>query len=71
MAAFRKVAAKLGKRDDILVRLRRRDEIDSHRQVSPLRLADDAVLLDTTDMGIEEVLARVEQLVEEQGCPPD
>jgi len=57
--------------ETVLSSMRRRDEIDSHRQVSPLRLADDAVLLDTTDMGIEEVLARVEQLVEEQGCPPD
>jgi len=45
--------------------MRRRDTIDSHREVSPLRVAEDAVVVDTTDMSIEEVLAVVERLVEQ------
>jgi len=50
--------------------MRRRDEIDSSRAVSPLRAAGDAVVVDTTDLDIEEMLAEVERLVEERGCPP-
>lgn len=53
----------------VLAAMRRRDEIDSNRRVSPLRPAADAVIVDTTGLGIEEVLARVVQLVEERECP--
>jgi cytidylate kinase len=49
----------------VLASLRRRDEIDSSRAASPLRVADDAVVLDTTDLGIEAVLAEVERLIEQ------
>ncbi|MGW4941910.1 (d)CMP kinase [Actinoplanes sp. NPDC004185] len=37
--------------------LNRRDKLDSSRAVDPLRQADDAVTLDTTGMGIDEVVA--------------
>ena len=40
--------------DDILRNVQERDYIDSHREVSPLRQADDALLLDNSDMTIEE-----------------
>lgn len=53
----------------VLASMRRRDEIDSHREVSPLCVAEDAVVVDTTDLSIEEVLAEVERLIEERGCP--
>jgi cytidylate kinase len=49
--------------------MRRRDEIDSQRAVSPLRAAADAMVVDTTDMDIEEVLAEAGRLVEERRCP--
>ncbi|MCX5703188.1 MAG: (d)CMP kinase, partial [Candidatus Omnitrophica bacterium] len=39
--------------------LRNRDTIDSTRQVAPLKRADDAVFLDTTNMSIEEVVDKV------------
>jgi len=55
----------------VLALMRRRDEIDSHREVSPLRAADDAIVLDTTNLSIKEVLAGAERLVEERGCPQD
>lgn len=55
----------------VLTSMRRRDQIDSHRAVSPLRVADDAVVVDTTDKTVEEVLAVARRLVEERGCPPD
>ena len=41
-----------------------RDKSDTTRAVSPLTLADDAVHIDTTDMPIEAVVARVMELVE-------
>lgn len=40
--------------DDILRNVEERDYIDSHREVSPLRQADDALLLDNSDMTIAE-----------------
>ena len=43
-----------------------RDKTDSTRAASPLKQAEDAVLLDTTSMGIEEVVAAVMKLVKER-----
>ena len=40
--------------DDILKNVEERDYLDSHREVSPLRKADDALLLDNSDMTIPE-----------------
>jgi cytidylate kinase len=53
----------------VLESMRRRDRIDSSRDVSPLRAAEDAALIDTTDLGIDRVVEEAEHLVEEQGCP--
>ncbi len=49
--------------EDILANLRERDRIDSSRAIAPLRPADDAILLDTTDLGLEAVIERIEALV--------
>jgi cytidylate kinase len=43
--------------------MRERDRRDRNRAESPLRPAPDAVLLDSTAMNLEEVLARAEQIV--------
>jgi CMP/dCMP kinase len=40
-----------------------RDRIDSNREVAPLRAAEDAIVVDTTQMSIEQVLERVLELV--------
>lgn len=40
--------------DEILANVKERDYIDSHREVSPLRMADDAVLLDNSNMTRDE-----------------
>jgi len=57
--------------ETVLASMRRRDEIDSNRDVSPLRVAEDACVLDTTDLSIDEVLMAAERLVEEGVCPED
>jgi cytidylate kinase len=43
--------------EDILQNVQERDYIDSHREVSPLRKADDALVLDNSQMTREEQLA--------------
>jgi cytidylate kinase len=48
--------------DVTLAELRERDERDSTRATSPLKQAEDAVLLDTSAIGEEEVVARMEAL---------
>jgi cytidylate kinase len=54
----------------VLVSMRRRDEIDSSREASPLRAAEDAVVLDTTDLSIEQVISAVERLIGERAVSP-
>lgn len=50
-----------------LVAVRRRDSLDSGRVLSPLRAASDAVLVDSTDLDISDVLDRVVALAGERG----
>lgn len=47
--------------------LARRDRLDSTRKVNPLQQAPDAVVLDTTELGIDEVVARLRELLTERG----
>ena len=51
--------------DDILKNVQERDYIDSHREVSPLRQADDALLLDNSNMTIDEQNAWLMERFEE------
>jgi cytidylate kinase len=55
--------------ESILHDMRRRDSIDSQRQVAPLKAAKDAVRVDTDNLSIAEVLSVVEGLVD--GWVPD
>lgn len=52
--------------EDILKNVQERDYIDSHREVSPLRQADDAVLLDNSNMTREEQSAFILRLAKER-----
>lgn len=57
-----------GLRDDyagVLADVLRRDELDSTRAVSPLRPADDAVIVDTGDMTQAQVIDHLRDLVEQ------
>jgi cytidylate kinase len=58
-----------GLRDDyeaVLADVKRRDHLDSTRAVSPLRAADDALVVDTSDMTETQVIAHLLKLVEER-----
>lgn len=48
--------------DQVLAELRRRDEIDSRRQHSPLAVAPDAIIIDSTTMTVEEVMQQARGL---------
>lgn len=48
----------------VLAEVRERDERDRNRNQSPLKPADDAHLLDTTDLGIEAALKAAVELIE-------
>ena len=50
------ISAKL---PDLLQKLRERDERDTHRPVAPLRPAQGALMLDSTELSIEETIERV------------
>ena len=50
--------------DDVLIDIKARDERDAGRTAAPLAKADDAELLDTSEMGIEAAIARAIELVE-------
>jgi len=52
--------------DDILKDIIKRDENDMNRAVSPLRQAEDAVLVDSSDMTIDEVISCIESMIREK-----
>ena len=52
--------------EEIKQELEKRDYIDSHRDFAPLRQAEDAILLDTSLMTIEEVVEEVLRIVNER-----
>ncbi len=45
--------------EEILTSMRRRDEIDSTREIAPLRKAEDAILVQTDGLSIDEVVNRI------------
>ena len=54
---------------DVLKNLQERDYIDSHREVSPLTQADDAVVLDNSLMTMDEQLVWIRTIIAERfGC---
>jgi cytidylate kinase len=53
--------------DQILAVILRRDEIDSTRQVAPLRAAQDAIVLNSDELDANQVLQHVQMLVERAG----
>ncbi len=46
----------------ILKKLEKRDKIDSTREIAPLRAADDAIVIDTSDLTINEVVSHIERI---------
>ena len=55
--------------EDVLTDMARRDEQDSSRAAAPLRAAEDAVTVDTSDLTLEESVERVCALIRERFGP--
>jgi len=49
--------------EEVVRELRQRDERDRNRADSPLRAAEDAILLDSTHMTLDQVVAKAEEIV--------
>lgn len=51
--------------EQVLEDIKKRDYSDMHRDIAPLKQAEDAVLLDTTGMTVDEVKARLISMISE------
>lgn len=54
--------------ETVLKNLQERDYIDSHREVSPLAKADDAIVLDNSGMTIQDQLEWLKNIIAERFC---
>ena len=52
--------------EDILAEIIARDEIDSNRVVAPLKPANDAVIINSDHLSVEEVLSQVLKIIQEK-----
>lgn len=52
--------------EEVVEEVKKRDYIDSHRDFDPLMQAEDAIPLDTSEMGIEEVVDAILTIVKEK-----
>lgn len=50
-------------REAVLAEMRARDERDRNRATSPLQAAADAVIIDSTELDLEQVIERVEEII--------
>ena len=52
--------------EEIIDNIQQRDYIDSHREISPLRQAEDAVLLDNSDLSREQQLSWIVDIIDKR-----
>jgi cytidylate kinase len=65
--ARRRAAESGGDASEVLEAQTERDARDTEREIGSLRQADDAELIDTTGLGVEQVIVRVVDLARERG----
>lgn len=63
---YKQGQANSGSVEDVKDELAERDRRDMQRKHSPLLMAEDAVLIDTTELTIDEVTERISELMEER-----
>ena len=56
--------------EEVLADLIRRDKLDSERAISPLRPADDAIMVDTTNLTLDQVVDKLFQHCREKNLAP-
>ncbi len=50
--------------EDVLEEIKKRDYIDSNRKINPLKQSKDAILIDTSNLTIEEVVDKICSLIQ-------
>jgi CMP/dCMP kinase len=50
-------------REEVLAQLLERDRRDSERELAPLKAADDAIVIDASDLAIDEVVSKIVGLI--------
>jgi cytidylate kinase len=51
--------------EEVEAELRKRDEQDKNRQIAPLRPAEDAIIIDTTPLGVDQVIVKILEYMRE------
>lgn len=51
---------------EILENIKKRDENDKNREFGALKVANDAIVIDTTNMSIHQVVAKIEKIIKEK-----
>lgn len=52
--------------ENVLAEMKQRDYNDSNRAVAPLKAADDAVVVDTTELNLEESIEKIKNVIKEK-----
>lgn len=52
--------------EEVLELIKQRHKLETERELAPLRQAEDAVLVDSTNLTIEEVVAEIEKIINEK-----
>ncbi len=52
--------------EKVLKEIQQRDYQDTHREIAPLKMARDSVKIDTSDMNIDEVVAKIKSIIDEK-----
>jgi cytidylate kinase len=55
-----------GSYEEILKSIKSRDEQDSNREIAPLKKAEDAIYLDSTNLNIDEVVEKIIDIIKEK-----
>lgn len=52
--------------EEVLESIKQRHKLETEREIAPLRQAEDAILVDSTNLTIEEVVAEIEKIIKEK-----
>lgn len=52
--------------EEVLDSIKKRHKLETEREISPLRKADDAILVDSTSLTIEEVVEKIENIIKDK-----
>ena len=55
--------------ETVLKEIRQRDYQDTHREIAPLKMAQDSVKVDTSDMNLEQAVETIRQIVAKKVAP--